>query len=147
MTVLPADTETRLRDSFAAQSLMTFAGAKVESCAYGTFRITSPIHDDMRQQHDFGHAALTFALGDTAAGYAAMSVMRPDQEVLTAEMKIQLLAPAKGQRLVAEGRIIKAGRRLIPVEADVWAEDGDKTSHIARLIGTMVPVDIPVAAT
>ena len=147
MTDLPAETETRLRASFAAQSLMTFAGAEVESCTYGQFRIQSPIHDDMRQQHDFGHAALTFALGDTAAGYAAMSVMRPDQEVLTAEMKIQLLAPAKGQRLVAEGRIIKAGRRLIPVEADVWAIDGDKSIHIARLIGTMVPVDIPVAAT
>lgn len=147
MTVLSTDTEARLRDSFAAQSLMTFAGAEVEHCAHGLFRIESPIPDDMKQQHDFGHAALTFALGDTAAGYAAMSVMRPDQEVLTAEMKIQLLAPAKGQRLVAEGRIIKAGRRLIPVEADVWAVDGDKTTHIARLIGTMVPVDIPVAAT
>lgn len=147
MTDLPPDTEARLRGSFAAQSLMTFAGAKVECCSHGLFRIESPIPADMRQQHDFGHAALTFALGDTAAGYAAMSVMRPDQEVLTAEMKIQLLAPAKGQRLIAEGRIIKAGRRLVPVEADVWAVDGKKTIHIARLIGTMVPIDIPVAAT
>lgn len=93
-----------------------------------------------RQQQGHGHAALTFALGDTAAGYAALSVMPEGAEVLTAEIKINLLAPAQGDRLVAEGRVIKPGRRLVVVQADVFAETADARRQIALLTGTMVPV-------
>lgn len=133
-------TKSRVYESFSAQSLMQFVGARLELDQPGACRIISPIADAMRQQHGFGHAALTFALGDTAAGYAALSVMPDGHEVLTAEMKIQLLAPAQGDRLIADGKILRIGRRLIPVEADVWAESGDTRTRIAKLVGTMVPV-------
>ncbi|MCK8484758.1 PaaI family thioesterase [Aliiroseovarius sp. S2029] len=147
MKDLSADTIAKIGASFAAQNLMTTIGAEMTDLAHGTCQITAPIPDNMRQQHGFGHAALTFGLGDTAAGYAALSVMPEGHEVLTSEIKINLLAPAAGRRLVAEGRVLRAGRRLIPVEADVWAEQDGGRTLIAKLLGTMVPVPIRPAAT
>jgi uncharacterized protein (TIGR00369 family) len=94
----------------------------------------------VRQQQGFGHAGLTFSIGDSAAGYAALSLLSPDLDVLTAEIKINLLAPARGDLLIATGRVIKPGRRLMVVSAEVMAQDGDKMTLIAILQGTMVPV-------
>lgn len=129
-----------LNDSFARQSLMTTFGATIDDIAPGKVTLCAPINAFARQQHGFGHAGLTFALGDTAAGYAAMSLMPEGAEVLTAEIKINLLAPARGQSLRACGEVIKAGRRLVVVRASVWALDGGKETEIALLQGTMIPV-------
>ncbi len=129
-----------LRESFARQSLMTTFGAKLSAIAPGRVEITAPIGPGVLQQHGFGHAGLTFALGDTAAGYAALSLMAEGAEVLTAEIKINLLAPARGQSLRAVGEVLKPGRRLVVVRATVLALDGDRETEIAALQGTMVPV-------
>ncbi len=88
-----------IRESFAAQSMMQSFGATLTEVSAGSCRIEAPILAGFRQQHGFGHAALTFGLGDTAAGYAALSAMPPEHEVLTAEIKINLLSPAQGERL------------------------------------------------
>ncbi len=130
----------RVRDSFARQSLMATFGAALGPLAPGLVVIEAPILDLARQQHGFGHAGLTFALGDTAAGYAALTLMPPDAEVLTVEMKINLVAPATGERLIATGRVVKAGRRLTVVTADVEAEADGARRTIALLQGTMLPV-------
>ena len=132
--------EAKIRASFAAQSMMRTFGATLEETAPGRVSIAAPILAAARQQHGVGHAALTFALGDTAAGYAALSVMEPGSEVMTAEIKINLLAPAAGDRLVAEGRVVKPGRRLVIVTAEVFAEKDGSRTLIALLQGTMVPV-------
>ncbi|MGY3437719.1 MULTISPECIES: PaaI family thioesterase [unclassified Marinovum] len=129
-----------LNDSFARQSLMATFGATIDEMAPGKVKICAPISASARQQHGFGHAGLTFSLGDTAAGYAALSLMPEGAEVLTAEIKINLLAPARGQSLRACGEVIKAGRRLVVVRASVWALDGGKETEIALLQGTMIPV-------
>lgn len=129
-----------LRESFARQSLMTTFGAELSEIAPGRVEITAPIGPGVLQQHGFGHAGLTFALGDTAAGYAALSLMAEGAEVLTAEIKINLLAPARGQSLRAVGEVLKPGRRLVVVRATVLALDGDRETAIAALQGTMVPV-------
>lgn len=140
MSDLSADTIRTVQQSFAAQNMMTLIGAEITNLTNGSCEITAPIPDTMRQQHGFGHAALTFAIGDTAAGYAALSAMPEGHEVLTSEIKINLMAPAKGDKLIAQGRVLRIGRRLIPVEAEVWAEDGTNRILIAKLLGTMVPV-------
>lgn len=133
--------EAALRASFAGQSMMATLGARLERVAPGQVSIAAPILPGARQQHGFGHAALTFALGDSAAGYAALSTMPEGSEVLTAEMKINLLAPARGDRLVATGRVVRPGRRLVVVTAEVVAESaGEEPVTIALLQGTMVPV-------
>jgi acyl-coenzyme A thioesterase PaaI-like protein len=69
-----------------------------------------------------------------------LTQFEPGAEVLTAEIKINLLAPAKGDYLIAKGRVIKTGRRLCVVAADVYAYEADSVAHIAILQGTMVPI-------
>ncbi|MBK5945438.1 phenylacetic acid degradation protein [Rhodobacter veldkampii DSM 11550] len=139
MTPTSAD---RITNSFAQQSLMQTFGAAITRIEPGLCEIAAPILPLARQQHGMGHAGLTFALGDTAAGYAALTLMAPGAEVMTAEMKINLLAPAAGGRLIARGRVVKAGRRLSVVTAEVEAEAPDGARKlIAVLQGTMVPVD------
>lgn len=130
----------RIEQSFARQSMMATLGARLDSVEPGRVVISAPILPGSRQQHGVAHAGLTFALGDTAAGYSALSVMPPDSEVMTAEIKINLLAPGRGERLRATGKVIKPGRRLVVVSAEVHALEADKETLIAVLTGTMVPV-------
>lgn len=141
-TLLSPDIEKTIRASFAAQSMMETLGARLVGLAPGETRIEAPILPGSLQQHGFAHAGLTFAIGDSAAGYAALSILPEGSEVLTTEMKINLLAPARGQMLIARGRVIKPGRRLVIVQADVHVRDaeGDPETHVALLTGTMFPV-------
>ncbi len=133
--------QERIAASFAKQSMMQTFEAALGEVREGAVTIEAPILPGARQQHGYAHAALTFALGDTAAGYAALSVMPEGAEVLTAEIKLNLLAPAEGQRLIARGRVVKPGRRLVVVQADVHARAADGTErHVALLQGTMVPI-------
>lgn len=130
----------RIEASFSRQSLMTTFGAQIARVEDGIVEITAPILPGSKQQQGYGHAGLTFSIGDSAAGYSALTTMPEDHEVLTAEMKINLLAPAQGDHLIAKGRVIKPGRRLVIVAADVFAITGDTSIHIAALQGTMIPV-------
>ncbi len=129
-----------VRASFAAQTMMQTLGASLDAVDPGFCRIVSTIPPGARQQHGVGHAGLTFSIGDSAAGYAALSLMPEGAEVVTAEIKINLMAPARGHRLIAEGRVLRPGRRLMTVAADVWADTDGTLVHIATLTGTMVPV-------
>ena len=130
----------RIRESFATQAMMETLGAQLVEVGAGRVRIEAPVLPGSRQQHGFAHAGLSFAIGDSAAGYAALSVMPEGHEVLTTEMKIHLLAPAKGDLLVAEGRVLRPGRRLVIVEADIHARHDGREAHVARLMGTMIPL-------
>ncbi|WP_146344460.1 PaaI family thioesterase [Phaeobacter marinintestinus] len=132
----------RIAKSFGQQSMMTTLGAGIDLVEPGKVVLSAPILESSRQQQGVAHAALTFALGDTAAGYAALTCMPEDVEVMTAEIKINLLAPGRGELLRATGRVLKPGRRLVVVSAEVHAiEDGAETL-IAVMQGTMVPVPV-----
>ncbi|WP_270728074.1 PaaI family thioesterase [Shimia sp. Alg240-R146] len=137
---LPENISEKLHDSFAKQSMMTTFGAQIDEIAAGLVTLRAPILEGCKQQHGFAHAALTFGLGDSAAGYSALSVMPLEAEVLTSEMKIHLLAPAQGDHLEAVGKVIKPGRRLVIVQAEVFAISGDTRTQVALMTGTMVPV-------
>lgn len=130
----------RITASFKAQTMMQTLGAELSDISAGLVCITAPILPNTRQQQGFGHAGLTFSIGDSAAGYAALTLIPLDMEVVTAEIKINLLAPARGDRLIATGRVIKPGKRLSIVTADVYAEENGIQTLIAILQGTMVPV-------
>ncbi|GAA6176641.1 PaaI family thioesterase [Sulfitobacter pacificus] len=134
------DARARLHNSFAAQTMMQTLGAELTEVKEGLIRIAAPILPGSRQQQGFGHAGLTFSIGDSAAGFAALTLLPLDQEVVTAEIKINLLAPARGDRLIATGRVVKPGRRLSVVTSEVHAEAESKLTLIAILQGTMVPV-------
>ncbi|WP_299688312.1 PaaI family thioesterase [uncultured Tateyamaria sp.] len=134
------DLRPRIQTSFDRQSMMQTFGAQLDAVAPGQVTLSAPILPGSLQQQGFAHAALTFGLGDSAAGYAALTTIPEDQEVVTAEIKINLTAPATGDRLVARGRVVKPGRRLIVVTSEVvCVANGDETL-VAILQGTMVPV-------
>ena len=133
--------DQRIHDSFDKQGLMTSLGARIDSVDAGRVVISAPIRSETSQQHGFAHAGLTFALGDSAAGYSALTTMAEGAEVLTAEMKINLVAPADGARLIATGEVIKPGRRLVVTRATVETEYSDGARKIVAVLqGTMVPV-------
>lgn len=131
--------EAHIHESFATQTMMQTLGATLTKIAPGEVEISAPVQDNSRQQHGVAHAALTFAIGDTAAGYAALSLMSAEAEVMTVEMKINLMAPGSGD-LVATGRVLRPGRRLMVVAAEVWGDSAKGRVQVAALQGTMIPL-------
>lgn len=140
MTPQNPDFVAMVEASFAAQAMMRTLGATLQKVAPGAVTIAAPVLAAATQQHGLAHAGLSFAIGDSAGGYAALSLQPKGYEVLTSEMKIHLLAPAQGDRLVATGTVIRAGRRLVIVRADIVAEQGARETLVATLLGTIVPV-------
>ncbi|QFT97037.1 hypothetical protein FIU85_06965 [Roseovarius sp. THAF8] len=139
---MSAQIENRIRESFARQSMMQTLGATLTGIAKGKVEITAPILEGSRQQQGVAHAGLTFAIGDSAAGYSALTLIPEGMEVMTTEMKINLLAPGAGDHLLARGRVIKPGRRLMVVQSDIFAVTDGAERHIAMMVGTMIPVDL-----
>ena len=132
--------DARARASFAAQTMMLTMGAELVSTAPGRCVIRAPIARHLKQQHGAAHAGLAFTIGDSAAGYAALTTMDLESEVMTVEMKINLLSPAVGDALEAVGQVMRAGKRLTVVTAEVFALTGETRKPIALLQGTMIPV-------
>lgn len=136
-----ADYEARIRSSFARQGLMTTVGATLEAVSPGAVEIALRPHAAISQQHGFVHAGALCAIADSAAGYAALSLMPPGSGVLSAEFKINLLAPAVGDRIVARARVVKAGRTLTVAQSEVFAQSDDGEKLVALLIATMMTVE------
>jgi uncharacterized protein (TIGR00369 family) len=120
--------EARVRASFARQTLMETLNAELIDLAPGRCTIRSTYREGLGQQHGFFHAGVASAIADSACGYAAYTLAPPDTEVLTAEFKINLLAPANGRELVAAAEVIRRGRRLsvclARIEVDPGGADG-----------------------
>ena len=130
---------SKIARSFANQSFMKTLGAQLDLIDHGKVIISVKLKQSMMQQHGFGHAGVTFSIGDSAAGYAALTKMEENQEVLTSEMKIHLLSPADGKVLKAVGSVLKTGKRLIVVKSDIYSIKDETEKMIATMLGTMVP--------
>jgi uncharacterized protein (TIGR00369 family) len=128
----------RIRASFARQGAMGTLGADLADVAAGRVAIALPIEPRLSQQDGFLHAGVVVAALDSACGYAALTLMPNDAEVLTVELKVNLLAPASGDRLVAEGDVLRAGRTLTVCRGDAYAEQGSERVHVATMLATMV---------
>jgi uncharacterized protein (TIGR00369 family) len=135
------DVEQRVRSSFAKQGLMRTLGATLENVSSGAVEIALRPREDISQQHGFVHAGAVSAIADSAAGYAALTVMPPSAGVLTTEFKINLLAPAKGDRIVAKGVVVKSGRTLTLAQTEVFAESDGRSKLIALLTATLMAVE------
>ena len=133
------NTADKIAQSFASQSFMKTVGAQLDLVNDGKVIISVKLKEDMMQHHGFGHAGVTFSIGDSAAGYAALTKMEEHQEVLTSEMKIHLLSPADGKVLKAVGSVLKTGKRLIVVKSDIYLIKDEKEKMVASMLGTMVP--------
>jgi uncharacterized protein (TIGR00369 family) len=128
---------SRVRQSFEQQAFLKTLGARLTRVARGKVAISIEVGTPVTQQHGFVHAGVVSALADTAAGYAAMTLLPDDVEVVTAEFKINLLKPALGKALVAEAHVIRSGRTLSVSMADVFAVTGSARSHVATLLATI----------
>ena len=130
---------SRISQSFEQQAFMKTLGAQLDLVEHGKVIIFVRLKRSMMQQHGFGHAGVTFSIGDSAAGYAALTQMGENQEVLTSEMKIHLLSPADGKILKAVGSVLKTGKRLIVVKSDIYSIKDEKEKMVATILGTIVP--------
>ena len=133
--------DDRIRASFERQGLMRTLGATLDHVGPGEVRIALRPTPAVSQQHGFVHAGAVSAIADSAAGYAALTLMPADAGVLTVEFKINLLAPAVGDRLVATGRVVKAGRTLTLAQAEVAAERDGGSRLVAHLTATLMAVE------
>jgi uncharacterized protein (TIGR00369 family) len=137
-----ADFETRVKESFGRQAFMRTLGATLDEVAEGRMAIRLPCDPALGQQHGYLHAGALIAVLDSACGYAAMSVTAPGSEVLTAELKVNLLAPAAGAAILARGRVLRAGRSLIVCQGDAHDAD-DPSKHLATMLMTMAVLSAP----
>jgi uncharacterized protein (TIGR00369 family) len=111
----------RVRNSFNRQGFMMLLGATLTRIEPGSVDIEVPYRADLTQQHGYFHAGVTSTVADTAAGYAGYTLFPVGSSVLTVEFKINLIAPAQGNRLSATGRVIKHGRTLTICAFEVYA--------------------------
>jgi uncharacterized protein (TIGR00369 family) len=144
MTQMPAfqppdaDYARRIRDSFERQGLMHHLGARLVELRPGLVEIRVPYRAEITQQHGYFHAGVSGAIADSACGYAAYTLMPEDSSVLTVEYKMNLLAPADGEELIARARVIRSGRTLKICAADIYARKSDAEVHCATMLATIL---------
>jgi uncharacterized protein (TIGR00369 family) len=134
------DAEERVRQSFARQEFMTAIGADLVHVAPGEVDIALPFSERLTQQDGYLHAGVVAGATDSACGYAALTTMDADAEVLTVEFKINLLAPAAGDRLIARGRVVRTGRTLTVCRGEAVTVTDGREKHVATLTATLIAV-------
>jgi uncharacterized protein (TIGR00369 family) len=128
-----------IKQSFAKQTIMGLIGAELNRVEPGVIEITLPYRADLAQQHGYLHGGIVTTIADSACGYAAYSLMPPNSEVLSVEFKVNLLRPAKGEKFLAVAQVVKAGKTLTVVRADVFGVDGkEQRELVATMLGTMI---------
>jgi uncharacterized protein (TIGR00369 family) len=138
LTPSDPDFERRTRASFAKQGIMAHLGATLERVEPGRVEIALPFRPELSQQHGFFHAGALATIADSAGGYAGFTLFPPDAGVLTVEFKINLLAAADGERLLAAGEVIRSGRTLTVCRLDAWVEKGGRRTHCATGTQTLM---------
>ncbi|MGD9872543.1 MAG: PaaI family thioesterase [Thauera sp.] len=128
----------RVRNSFGLQRAMALIGAELAVVEPGFAEIHLPLKPEITQQHGFIHGGVVGMIADSAAGYAANTLTAADTSVLTVEYKLNLIAPADGERLVARGEVIKPGRTLIITKAEVFAIRDERWTLCALMQQTIM---------
>jgi uncharacterized protein (TIGR00369 family) len=132
------DYQARVRASFGRQAAMRLIGARLFALRPGYCAIELPFREDLTQQHGYVHAGIIGAIVDSAGGYAGFTLFPAGASVLTVEYKLNLLAPAAGERLVAEAEVVKPGRTLAITRGEVYAEADGKRTLCAIMQQTLI---------
>jgi uncharacterized protein (TIGR00369 family) len=132
------DFASRIRESFSRQGLMATLGAELSDIRPGYCEVRLPYRDGLSQQHGFFHAGATGAIADSAGGYAAYTLMGAGDSVLSVEYKVNLLAPARGDLLVARGRVLRAGRTLTVSQVEVAVRRDGVENRCATMLQTLM---------
>jgi len=139
-TISDPNYQQRVKTDFDAQQVMHTLDAKLISVGPGKVIIELAYQTNLTQQHGFLHAGIITTIIDTACGYAAFSLMPADAEVVSVEFKTNLLSPAKGDKLIAIGQVIKSGRTLSVCHGDAYMQIGDQQKLVAHMVATMMNV-------
>lgn len=144
-TFTPRDPEfeARVRASFAQQTVMALIGAEMASVTPGATEITLPTRGDLTQQRGYTHAGIVTTIVDSACGYAALTLALSGADVLTIEFKANFLAPAQGERLIARGRVLRAGRTITVCAGDVFALREGVEHPVATMLSTVMVLATP----
>jgi uncharacterized protein (TIGR00369 family) len=136
--------EERVRQSFSRQAFMSTLGAELTAVVQGGVEIRLPFSPNLTQQNGYLHAGAITAVLDSACGYAALTAAADDddKEVLTVELKVNLLAPAAGEVFVARAQVKKAGRTLTVCTADAFAISDGSEKLVATMLATIMALPI-----
>ena len=134
------DFEKRVRVSFSRQGIMKTLGAELREISPGAVDIFLPFRDNLSQQHGYLHAGVVATILDSACGYAGLTLMPPASAVLAVEFKVNFMAPATGEAIIAQGRVLKAGRTLIVCEGRAYAETNGSRKLVASMQSTVMAV-------
>jgi uncharacterized protein (TIGR00369 family) len=132
------DYQAAVRQSFERQRMMATLGVRLVHLAPGEVDLSAPYAAEFTQQNGFWHAGAVASLADSATGYAAFSLAPTDSDVLAVEFKINLLAPARGEAFLAQGRVVRPGRTLTVCLAEVFALEGTLRTPIATMLSTVI---------
>ncbi|MBO4224982.1 PaaI family thioesterase [Bradyrhizobium neotropicale] len=135
---------TRIRENVGRQGFMNHVGAELSELARGTCTIEVERRPELLQQHGLFHGGVTAFLVDNATTIAAATTR--GQTALTAEYKLNLLSPASGNRLICRARVIKPGRQVAVVAADVFCVIDGKEKHTATALASIAMLDEKAAA-
>ena len=130
-----------LRESFQAQGALRAWNAQLSKLGHGEAEIRLPYSEQVTQQHGYFHGGVIGAVADVAGGYAANTVLMPHKECLTAEYKINIVAPGTGEYLVARGKVLKAGKTLVVAGAEVFTGQHGKEKLCAVMQQTLFVID------
>jgi uncharacterized protein (TIGR00369 family) len=128
----------RVQSSFGRQQVMALLGATLTRLAPGQCEIQLPFKPELTQQHGYFHGGIVGTIADSAGGYAGFTLTPADSSVLTVEYKMNLLAPAEGELLIARGRVLKSGRTLVVTQVDAVAVKGGRETLCATLLQTLM---------
>ena len=132
--------ESIVRESFSRQGFMKTLGAEISVLHHGQVEIRVGYRQTLTQQNGFIHAGVLTSILDSACGYAAMSVGPEKHDVLSVEFKVNLLAPAKGERFVARAAVKRAGKNLTVCTADAFAIQNGQEKVVATMLATMMNI-------
>jgi len=131
--------EKRIRDSIGRQGFMAHVGAELSALARGTCTLEVERRPELLQQNGLFHGGVTAFLVDNATTIAAAASR--GQPALTAEYKLNLLSPAVGERLICRARVIKPGRQVAVVAADVFCVTDGVEKHTATALASIAMLD------
>lgn len=120
------DFAAKVKDSFARQGIMAHLGASLAKVEPGLVEIRLPYRKQLSQQHEYYHAGVVATVADSAAGYAAFSLMPAGSSVLSIEFKVNLIAPADGSLLRARGKVVRSGRTITVCQMEAEVEKDGK---------------------
>ena len=136
-----------VRTSFARQGLMQALGIELLDIGPGTCVLEAAARSSVTQQQGFFHGALIGAMLDCAGGYAAYSLMPPNTDVLTTEYKVNFVAAAEGEQLIARGRVIKPGRTLTVATAEAFCRREGVETLCAVLLQSLICIPARAAGS